>query len=502
MIVALCFLSVCISLGFCSSGRTMYLTAITDALDIPRSAFSLNDTFRYVTTTILNLFLGTLINKFGTKKLMCAGFVSLIGFAVINSVAETLVLFYLGGILLGIGLSWTGTSMVSVVINRWVKKNKGTVTGAILAANGLGGAVSVQILSPIIFEEGNPFGYRNSYRLVAIILAVVLLLILVFFRDVPKGETAAPVAAKKKRKARGTGWVGMEYSEVVKKPYFYIALVCMTLTGMALQGLGGISTPHMYDIGMEKAFVANLSTVSSLCLLSSKFLTGFLYDKKGMRLTMNICLFSSFVSVTGLILLTNTPVGRVIAFVRVIFAAIALPLETVMLPLFASELFGNKCFDKVVGLFAAASTAGFAIGAPFANLCFDLLGNYNVPFAIFACLLVFVAVAMQFVLTYANRDRAAILAAEEQAFKSDKNDLVEALSKARNQEAPAASDIPDSAASDIPGSAASEVSDSSASEVSDSAASEVSDSAASEVYTPDVSEASAEAEPVCDARQD
>ena len=412
VIVALCFLSVCISLGFCSSGRTMYLTAITDALDIPRSAFSLNDTFRYVTTTILNLFLGLLINKFGTKKLMCAGFTCLIGFALLNSIAETLIVFYIGGILLGMGLSWTGTTMVSVVINRWVKKNKGTVTGAILAANGLGGAISVQILSPIIFEEGNAFGYRNSYRLVALLLAIMLVLIIVFFRDVPKGETAAPVATVKKRKARGTGWVGMDYSEAVKKPYFYLALVCMMLTGMSLQGLGGISTPHMYDIGMSKAFVANLSTVSSLCLLSSKFLTGFLYDKKGMRLTMNICLFSSFISVTGLILLSNTPIGRVIAAVRVVFAAIALPLETVMLPLFASEMFGNKSFDKIVGIFSAASTAGFAIGAPFANLCYDLFGNYNVPFIVFAILLVFVAVSMQFVLTYANRDRAVILAAE------------------------------------------------------------------------------------------
>ena len=163
---------------------------------------------------------------------------------------------------------------------------------------------------------------------------------------------------------------------------------------------------------MSKAFVANLSTVSSLCLLSSKFLTGFLYDKKGMRLTMNICLFSSFISVTGLILLSNTPIGRVIAAVRVVFAAIALPLETVMLPLFASEMFGNKSFDKIVGIFSAASTAGFAIGAPFANLCYDLFGNYNVPFIVFAILLVFVAVSMQFVLTYANRDRAVILAAE------------------------------------------------------------------------------------------
>lgn len=413
VIVALCFLSVCISLGFCSSGRTMYLTAITDALGIPRSAFSLNDTFRYVTTTILSLFFGLLVNKFGPKKLMCAGFVCLIGFAILNSVAESLIVFYIAGILLGMGLSWTGTTMVSVVINRWVKKNKGTVTGAILAANGLGGAISVQILSPIIFEEGNAFGYRNSYRLVALILAVVLVLIIVFFRDTPKGEKAEPVALKKKHKARGTGWIGMEYKDVIKKPYFYLALLCMTFTGMSLQGLGGISTPHMYDIGLEKAFVATLMTVSSLCLLGSKFLTGFLYDKTGMRITMNICLSSSFISLIALVLVSNSPIGKVIAFVRVIFAAIALPLETVMLPLFASELFGNKSFEKVVGIFCSASTAGFAIGAPFANLCYDTLGDYNVPFIVFACLMLFVTVTMQIVLHLAHRDRAVILAEEE-----------------------------------------------------------------------------------------
>ncbi len=413
VIVAICFLSVCISLGFCSSGRTMYLTAITDALDIPRSAFSLNDTFRFVTTTILSLFFGRLVNKFGTKKLMCTGFVCLIGFAVLNSVAEHLILFYIAGILLGIGLSWTGTTMVSVVINRWCKKNKGTITGAILAANGLGGAVSVQILSPIIFEEGNAFGYRNSYRLVAIILAVMLVLVLVLFRDMPKGETSEDVPLHKTRKARGTGWVGMDYSEAAKKPYFYLALVCMTFTGMSLQGLSGIATPHMYDIGMDKAFVANLMTISSICLLSSKFLTGFMYDKKGMMITMNICLFSSFFSLLGLVLVSNTTVGKVIALVRIIFSAIALPLETVMLPLYASELFGNKSFDKIVGIFAAASTAGFALGAPFANLCYDLLGNYNLPFIVFACLMLFVTVTMQFVLRAAQRDRAAILASVE-----------------------------------------------------------------------------------------
>ena len=409
IIVVICFLSVFTSLGFCSSGRTMYLTAITDALNIKRSLFSLNDTFRFVTTTILNMFFGPLVNKFGTKKLICTGFLCLIAFALINAHAEHLIAFYVGGILLGIGLAWTTTTMMSTVINTWCTKNKGAITGAVLAANGLGGAISVQIISPIIFEEGNPFGYRNSYKLVAVVLTVVLALIVILFREAPKGQERVKAPLHKKRKVRGAGWIGMEYSDAIKKPYFYLALVCMALVGMSLHGLGGIATPHMYDIGLSKPFVATLTTVSGLLLMGSKFFTGFLFDKTGIKVTMNIALVSTLLSLAGLVMVSNTPIGLVIAYIRIVFNAIAMPLETVMLPLFASELFGNKSFAKIVGMFSAASTAGFALGSPLANMCFDLFGDYNVAFLVFAVLMLFVTVTMQFVVRCANRDRKIII---------------------------------------------------------------------------------------------
>ncbi len=412
VIAAICFLSVCISLGFCSSGRTMYLTAITDALNIKRGAFSLNDTFRFVTTSFVNLFFGLLVNKFGTKKLMSAGFLCLIGFALLNARAQYLYQFYIGGILLGVGLSWTGTTMVSVVINRWFHKNKGTITGIVLSANGLGGAVASQILSPVIFEPGNPFGYRNSYNLVALILTVMLVLIILFFRETPKNAEINPAPITKKHKVRGTGWIGMEFKDAVSKPYFYITLVCMMFIGMSLQGLSGIATPHMYDVGLDKQYAATLLTITNLFLVLFKVMTGYIYDRNGMKITMNICFVCSLLSLVSVVFTANTPLGKVMAFARTVLSPAALPLETVMLPLFASELFGNKSFDKIVGIFYSASSVGFALGAPFANLFYDLYGNYNVPFIVFAILILFVTVAMQFVLRTANRDKQIILEKE------------------------------------------------------------------------------------------
>ena len=412
VILAVCFLVVGVSLGFCSSGRTMYLKAITDALSFGRGEFSLNDTFRFAATTIINIFFGALVNKFGIKKLVCAGFICLMGFALINSFAEELWLFYLAGILLGIGLAWTGTTMVGVVINTWCKEeNKGKFTGLILSANGLFGALAVQIISPIIYQEGNPFGYRDSYRLVAIVLAVVLALVVIFFKDRPKGAEKS-VIKKKVKKARGNGWVGMEYKTVVKKPYFYLACVCLAFTGMALQGLGGISVPHMYDVGISKPLVATITSVGSLVMMGTKILTGFMYDKKGIRITMNVCFFCAFVSVGSLVIVSNTEFGIVLAFIRVFFEKVALPLETVMIPLYASELFGNKSYMSVMGIFSAANYAGYALGAPFGNMIFDITGSYNISFIVFASLMLFVTVAMQFVVKASRKDRAIIEQAE------------------------------------------------------------------------------------------
>ena len=48
VILILCVLMNFVCLGFCSGNKSMYLMAITDALDIPRSLFSLSESSRYI----------------------------------------------------------------------------------------------------------------------------------------------------------------------------------------------------------------------------------------------------------------------------------------------------------------------------------------------------------------------------------------------------------------------------------------------------------------------
>lgn len=97
--------------------------------------------------------------------------------------ASNIYAFYIGECLLGVGLSFTSTSMVGCVVRRTYSENTGKIMGTILAANGLGGALAAQIVTPIIFEEGNPFGNRNAYKLIVVILTVTAIIVLTLVRE-------------------------------------------------------------------------------------------------------------------------------------------------------------------------------------------------------------------------------------------------------------------------------------------------------------------------------
>lgn len=406
IIVALCFLMILVTLGFCSSPKGLYLDKITTALGISRTEYSLNDSLRYIMTAVLNVFFGFLVGRFGMKKMILAGFASLTASQVVYSFATNVVGIYIGGTLLGIGFALTGTTMVGCVINRWCKESKGKIMGAILAANGLGGALAIQIITPIL--EKDVFGYRNAYRLAAVILLAVAVLIAVFFKEnVPGAENGKVVVSKKK--SRGRSWAGVDLKDAVKMPYFYVALVCIFFTGFVLQSVTGVTAAYLKkDIGIDPVYVGVVLSVHSVALAAAKFITGFVYDKFGLRVTISSCSFMAVLVMTLLMLITNTETGRTLAMIEGIVSSFALPLETIMLPIYAGDLFGQKSFEKILGIFSAVNVAGYAIGSPFMNACFDLSGSYKIGFVICGVIMLAVIVVLQFVINAAHKTQKRV----------------------------------------------------------------------------------------------
>ncbi len=399
VIVGLCFLMMFVGLGFCSGTKGLFLKPITQFLSIDRATYSITDSMRYVSTAVVNIFFGSLIARFGSKKLILAGCISLLLSMVLAMVGQSVIVFYLSGLFLGIGFSWMSTTMAGYIVNRWIDKNKGTVLGIVFCANGIGGALAAQIVQPFISSA--PDGYKTAYFVISCILVALFIILLIFYKDKPIKQDEDYFNAKKK--AKGQSWSGLEFSEILKKPYFYLTAVCVFISGLMLQGITGVALAHMSDSGLSDDFVATVSSISMLSLACSKFLTGFIYDKFGIRVAVNICTIFGIFAMLTLTFLDGSVLGQALAITYALFAAVALPLETIMIPIYSNELFGQKAYNKVLGIFVSICTAGFALGAPILNMCFDMFGSYNPAFYVFASIMAVVVVLLQFVIASARK---------------------------------------------------------------------------------------------------
>ena len=117
-------------------------------------------------------------------------------------------------------------------------------------------------------------------------------------------------------------------------------------------------------------------SLHSLTLAGCKFLIGVLFDRKGLKTTLLLCYVASLIPVLLLIFVTNSPVGNAMALAYAVLSAIALPLETIMLPLITADLFGQRSYAQMLGVIVAINTAGYSFGPPLTNFIYDALGNY------------------------------------------------------------------------------------------------------------------------------
>lgn len=409
VIAVVSFLMVFTTLGFCNTPKSFYLAVIPDDIGVPRSLYSITESCRYITYAVLNIFFGRLVRVIRPRRMVACGFVALIASVLVSSYAVNLPMFYLGGVLLGVGLTCTTTSAASYLINEWFTGNTGTILGVVLASSGLGGMVCSQILRPLIFSETDPHAWRGAYRIVAVILLVIGVLIVLLLRDNPASVGQEPVSAEgKAKKKRASSWIGIETGELFRKPFFYLSLFSIFLYGMSLQAINGVSSAHLKDVGIAPEIIGSVVTCSSFFLMVSKTSVGALFDRVGLRITI---LISSVCAVIGILLLafvSSVPM----AFCYSFFMAFSMPLETVLVSLTAMELVGQKSYSSVLGIYVSASAIGFASGSPILNLFYDLNGSYKPVLLMVAGVIVLNTTLMMFTIGASSRIRAAVEAKE------------------------------------------------------------------------------------------
>ena len=119
------------------------------------------------------------------------------------------------------------------------------------------------------------------------------------------------------------------------------------------------------------------------------------------------------VSFVTLALSGNSSGGIACAYIWGITSSMAMPLETVLVPLIAADFFGEKEFPKIMGILVSVNTVGFAISTPVFNLVFDLWGSYLPMLYAVAGIMLLIIVGYHWAIRAANKERQRILSITE-----------------------------------------------------------------------------------------
>ena len=411
VIAGLCFLTVMVSVGFFYNTLALFLEPITTALGIERGTYSACGVIASVMGITVNVLFSTLVTRFRPRKLMLFGTLGMAGSSLLFALSKNVLYLCGAWFLEGSCSAFCSTTMVSYVLSRRFTENRGAVMGAVVASTGIGLAVASQILSPIIDGKTSFLGrtgYPAAQSVNTLLLLCVFTLLLVLFRDAPEREQA-PLPQKR----RGRTWIGTDWTQVRKNPVFYLMAVCMFLTAVAVHSPLGVSPAHLKFAGLDENLRKNLVSIYAVVLCVAKLFVGRGYDRFGLRATLSFCCLASVAST--LCLAFASPECTGVALAHELLLGLAIPLEMILLPLTAAELFGETAYAKVLGIYLAIYSAGCSLGALAVNRSFDLAESYRPAFYACAALLLLVVIAEQFLFRRAERERAAIEASQKEA---------------------------------------------------------------------------------------
>ena len=91
------------------------------------------------------------------------------------------------------------------------------------------------------------------------------------------------------------------------------------------------------------------------------------------------------------------------------------------IPIYTADLFGQKAYTKILGIFVAVNVAGYAVGGPVMNFFFDTFGSYSKILLVMSIVMAVVMLALQFIISAAKKQRRLVEQSEE------KNETAEAL---------------------------------------------------------------------------
>ncbi len=352
-------------------GWTFFVAPLRSAFGWPESAIQVAFTLFVLAETWLVPVEGYLVDRFGPRPLLLAGSV-LVGLAwVVNSLAQSLAVLYVGNILGGIGAGIVyGTSLGNAL--KWFPHRRGLAAGLTAAAFGAGSALTVLPLQSAIDTRG----YQAAFLWFGLVQGGVVLGCAVLIRA-PHGFDT-PLGGEHVRQSRRH----YTWAEMIRSPAFWLMYAMFTMATMGgLMAIAQIAPmARDFQVADHRFFVLGGSmTALTLAVTLDRILNGlsrpffgWVSDYLGRENTMFVAFSLEAVAIVLLIRFAQDPV-RFVVFTGLAFFAWGEIYS--LFPALCGDLFGTRFATTNYGLlYTAKGTAALLV--PLGNVLKEMTGSW------------------------------------------------------------------------------------------------------------------------------
>ena len=382
-IVLATFVLAAVSAGLYAYGiSTLFIPLKEDLSDGRSGPLSLGIGVAPMVGAMIAPFQGYLVDRYGPRPVMYVGILFSAGGFILASTAQSLGVFVVYYLLIGVGMITAYSGPPFAAIGNWFIRRRGIAFG--LAVAGMG--VSSVMVFPVKLLL-DAYGWRGTMLSIGIILLVVSYPLAALMRHRPEHYGLRPDGDPPEQDHDVAGEpqafnVDEDFTvreAMSSRSFWLIAL------GSGLRMVVTVATViHFVQAMVSKGFSFETSTMLlgffGLMTIPGRLIAGVLADRVNKRV-----LTAALMSMLGIAMLGLRWASSVETVVPPLLL-FATALGGLMSSVYAlqGEYFGRRSFATLVGVSALFNGAGVMIGTALAGFVFDRSESYNTVFLIFA----------------------------------------------------------------------------------------------------------------------
>jgi len=346
----------------------VFIVPLVETFGWTRGQVSIAASFLIIGTAITAPIVGTIIDKYGARKVG-------IGSTVVLSIGYLLALPQLNGNLYVFYAAWLAMALIgggttpvvwTRAINIWFDRGRGLALGLTLAGSGTTGIFGPVYVTWLIGLYGWKGGYIGVGSLILFIAVPVLFFL---FKEGAPQATPHPSATG----SHGQALRGFTLDESLRSVPFWIISGGFFLVSAVVAGLLINVVPILIDRGLTQLEAAQIAGTLGIAVVVGRVGIGYLLDRFRAPLVARVLLV---ITAVGCALLTLAGTPTWVAVISVMSMGLAAAAEVDLVAYLSSRYFGMKAYGKIYGWQITAFYLGAAFGPISVGLAYDHFGGY------------------------------------------------------------------------------------------------------------------------------